>query len=57
MAERQQRQQLERLVVALRDQLTRFVFDVKTTGKQLGSGSYGSVEEVKKIQLEILACG
>ena len=44
MAERQQRQRLR----TLRDnrQLARFVVDGRATGKKLGNGSYGSVEEV-----------
>ena len=44
MAERQHRQRLG----ALRNnrQLARFVVEGKATGKQLGTGSYGSVEEV-----------
>ena len=44
MAERQQRQRLR----ALRNnrQLSRFVVEGRATGKQLGTGSYGSVEEV-----------
>ena len=44
MAERQQRQRLR----ALRDnrQLARFIVVGRATGKQLGTGSYGSVEEV-----------
>ena len=44
MAERQQRQRLR----ALRDnrQLARFIVEGRATGKQLGTGSYGSVEEV-----------
>ena len=47
MAERQQRQRLR----ALRNDrnLARFVVEGKATGKQLGTGSYGSVEEVCKI--------
>ena len=44
MAERQQRQRLR----ALRNDrnLARFVVEGRATGKQLGTGSYGSVEEV-----------
>ena len=44
MAERQQRQRLR----ALRDDrnLARFVVEGRATRKQLGTGSYGSVEEV-----------
>ena len=44
MAERQQRQRLH----ALRNDrnLARFVIEGRATGKQLGTGSYGSVEEV-----------
>ena len=44
MAERQQRQRLR----ALRGNpnLSHFVIEGKATGKQLGTGSYGSVEEV-----------
>ena len=44
MAEQQQRQSLR----ALRDnhQLARFIVEGRATGKQLGTGSYGSVEEV-----------
>ena len=44
MAERRQRQRLR----ALRDnrQLARFMVEGRATGKQLGTGSYGSVEEV-----------
>ena len=45
MAERYQRQRLR----ALRNDrnLARFVVEGRATGKQLGTGSYGSVEEVK----------
>ena len=44
MAERQQRQRLR----ALRNDrnLARFIVEGRATGKQLGTGSYGSVEEV-----------
>ena len=44
MAERQQRQRLR----TLRDnrQLARYIVEGRATGKQLGTGSYGSVEEV-----------
>ena len=44
MVERQQRQRLR----ALREDrhLARFVIEGRATGKQLGTGSYGSVEEV-----------
>ena len=44
MAGRQQRQRLR----TLRDnrQLARFIVEGRATGKQLGTGSYGSVEEV-----------
>ena len=44
MAERYQRQRLR----ALRNDrnLARFVVEGRATGKQLGTGSYGSVEEV-----------
>ena len=47
MAERQQRQRLR----ALRNDrnLARFVVEGRATGKQLGTGSYGSVEEVTLI--------
>ena len=47
MAERQQRQRLR----ALRDNrhLAWFVVEGRATGKQLGTGSYGSVEEVYKL--------
>ena len=44
MAERQQRQRLRTL--RNNRQLARFVVDGRATGKQLGTGSYGSVEEV-----------
>ena len=49
MAERQQRQRLR----ALRNnrQLSRFVVEGRATGKQLGTGSYGSVEEVGVINI------
>ena len=45
MTELQQQQRLR----ALHDNpgLARFVLEGKATGKQLGTGSYGSVEEVK----------
>ena len=44
MVDRQQRQRLR----ALREDrhLARFVIEGRATGKQLGTGSYGSVEEV-----------
>ena len=44
MAERQQRQRLR----ALRNNrdIARFIVQGRATGKQLGTGSYGSVEEV-----------
>ena len=44
MAQQRQRQRLS----ALRDDpnLARFVLERTATGKQLGTGSYGSVEEV-----------
>ena len=50
MAERQQRRRLR----ALRDNrdLARFTVAGRATGKQLGTGSYGSVEEVNSIWLE-----
>ena len=44
MAERQQRQRLRAL--QNNRQLARFVLEGRATGKQLGTGSYGSVEEV-----------
>ena len=44
MAERQQRQRLRALLH--NRQLARFVQEGRATGKQLGTGSYGSVEEV-----------
>ena len=44
MAERQQRQRLRAL--QNNRQLARFVQEGRATGKQLGTGSYGSVEEV-----------
>ena len=44
MAERQQRQGLRTL--QNNRQLARFVQEGRATGKQLGTGSYGSVEEV-----------
>ena len=49
MAERQQRQRLR----ALRNNrdITRFTVQGRATGKQLGTGSYGSVEEVLKINI------
>ena len=51
MAERQQRQRLR----ALRNDrnLARFVVEGRATGKQLGTGSYGSVEEVCKNQIKL----
>ena len=49
MAERQQRQRLR----ALRNNrdIARFTVQGRATGKQLGTGSYGSVEEVNKVQI------
>jgi hypothetical protein len=44
MAERQQRQRLRAL--QNNHQLARFTVQGSATGKQLGTGSYGSVEEV-----------
>jgi hypothetical protein len=44
MAERQQRQRLRAL--QNNRQLERFTVQGRATGKQLGTGSYGSVEEV-----------
>ena len=44
MAERQQRQRLRAL--QNNRQLARFIVQGRVTGKQLGTGSYGSVEEV-----------
>ena len=44
MAERPQRQRLRAL--QNNRQLARFIVQGKATGKQLGTGSYGSVEEV-----------
>ena len=44
MAERQQRQRLRAL--QNNRQLARFIAQGRATGKQLGTGSYGSVEEV-----------
>ena len=44
MAERQQRQRLRTL--QNNRQLARFTVQGRATGKQLGTGSYGSVEEV-----------
>ena len=44
MAERQQRQRLRAL--QNNRQLARFTVQGRATGKQLGTGSYGSVEEV-----------
>ena len=46
MAERQQRQRLR----ALRNNrdIARFIVQGRATGKQLGTGSYGTVEEVFK---------
>ena len=51
MVERQQRNRLR----ALREDrhLARFVIAGRTTGKQLGAGSYGSVEEVCCMLLKI----
>ena len=46
MAERQQRQRLR--VLRNDRNLARFVVEGRATGKQLGTGSYGSVEEVIK---------
>ena len=45
MVDRQQRQRLR----ALREDrhLARFVIEGRATGKQLGTGSHGSVEEVQ----------
>ena len=47
MAERQQQQRLR--VLQNNRQLARFTVRGRATGKQLGTGSYGSVEEVLKI--------
>ena len=44
MAERQQKQRLRSL--RHNRQLAPFVLEGRATGKQLGTGSYGSVEEV-----------
>ena len=46
-----QQQRYERQLQALRNdrELARFVVEGRAAGKQLGTGSYGSVEEVKKI--------
>ena len=44
MAERQQRQRVR--VLRNDRNLARFVVEGRATGKQLGTGSYGSVEEV-----------
>ena len=44
MAERQQRQHV-RAFLNNRD-IARFILEGRATGKQLGTGSYGSVEEV-----------
>ena len=43
-----QQQRYERQLQALRNdrELARFVVEGRATGKQLGTGSYGSVEEV-----------
>ena len=49
MAERQQRQRLR--VLRNDRNLARFVVEGRATGKQLGTGSYGSVEEVCKNQI------
>ena len=46
MAERQQRQGVR--VLCSDRNLSHFVLEGRSTGKQLGSGSYGSVEEVKR---------
>ena len=46
MAERQQRQRLRALRIRNDRNLARFVVEGRATGKQLGTGSYGSVEEV-----------
>ena len=46
MAERQQRQRLRAL--QNNRQLARFTVQGRATGKQLGTGSYGSVEEVRE---------
>ena len=46
MAERQQRQHLSAPFINYHD-IARFVVSGRATGKQLGNGSYGSVEEVK----------
>ena len=45
----------QRRLLVLRDdrQLARFVIEGRATGKQLGTGSYGSVEEVKTETLEL----
>ena len=45
-----QQQRYERQLQALRNdrELARFVVEGRATGKQLGTGSYGSVEEVNK---------
>ena len=49
MAEQQQRQRLRTL--RYNRQLARFVVEGRATGKQLGSGSYGSVEVVSVINI------
>ena len=51
MAERQQRQRLRTL--RNNRQLARFVVEGRATGKQLGTGSYGSVEEVGIMNLSM----
>ena len=48
MAERQQRQRLRAL--QNNRQLARFIVQGRATGKQLGTGSYGSVEEVARYE-------
>ena len=52
MAERQQRQRLR----ALRNNrdIARFTVQGRATGKQLGTGSYGSVEEVFKYNFSVI---
>ena len=52
MAERQQRQRLR----ALRNNrdIARFTVQGRATGKQLGTGSYGSVEEVFKYNFSVM---
>ena len=50
MAERQQRQYLR---ILMNDhQLAQFTVQGRATGKQLGTGSYGSVEEVKNNEIK-----